>query len=74
MKWLPEKFREPQADFFKKRGISWHISVVIRTNANANELESSDEEDLSPITESNTQTNRYLHTIFVHVFGRMRTG
>ena len=69
MKWLLEKFREPQSDFFEKRGISWHITVVIRTNANANELESSDEEDLSPITESNTQTNRYLHTIFVHVFG-----
>ena len=68
MKWLPEKFREPQSDFFGKRGISWHITVVIRTNTNANELESSDEEDHSPITESNTQTNRYLHTIFVHVF------
>ena len=68
MKWLLEKFREPQSDFFGKRGISWHITVVIRTNTNANELESGDEEDHSPITESNTQTNRYLHIIFVHFF------
>ena len=30
MKWLPQKYRETQADWFGKRGVSWHISVVVR--------------------------------------------
>ena len=30
MKFVPRKFRESQADWFGKRGISWHISVAIR--------------------------------------------
>ncbi|XP_028519078.1 uncharacterized protein LOC114576513 [Exaiptasia diaphana] len=32
MKFLPQKYRETQTDWFGKRGISWHISVVIRKN------------------------------------------
>ena len=30
MKFLPQLFRESQQDWFAKRGISWHISVVYR--------------------------------------------
>ena len=30
MKFLPQKYRESQSDWFAKRGISWHISVVAR--------------------------------------------
>ncbi|XP_068721563.1 uncharacterized protein [Montipora capricornis] len=30
MKFLPQKYRETQAYWFGKRGISWHVSVVIR--------------------------------------------
>lgn len=30
MKFLPLKYREAQSDWFGKRGISWHISVVTR--------------------------------------------
>jgi hypothetical protein len=30
MKFLPQKYRESQSDWFGKRGISWHISVAVR--------------------------------------------
>jgi len=29
MKYLPRKFRESQCDWFAKRGIPWHITVVL---------------------------------------------
>jgi len=29
MKFLPRKFRESQCDWFTKRGIPWHITVVL---------------------------------------------
>jgi hypothetical protein len=34
MKFLPTKSREPQSDFFGKRGISWHVTVVMKNEAN----------------------------------------
>ena len=30
MKFIPRKYRESQADWFGKQGISWHVSVAIR--------------------------------------------
>lgn len=33
MKFLSRKYRESQSDWFSKRGISWHLSVAIRKNA-----------------------------------------
>ena len=39
MKFLPMQFREAQNDFFGKRGLSWHITVVLRRSA-AGQLES----------------------------------
>lgn len=38
MKFLPRKFRESQADWFGKRGISWHITVATRRTL-SNEFE-----------------------------------
>ena len=38
MKYLPQKYRETEADWFGKRGISWHIGVVVR-RATGGELE-----------------------------------
>ena len=32
MKFLPQKYRETQTDWFEKRGISWYISVAVRRN------------------------------------------
>ena len=32
MKFLPQKYRETQTDWFGKRGISRHISVAVRRN------------------------------------------
>ena len=29
MKWLPQRYRETQADWFGKKGISWHVSVAV---------------------------------------------
>ena len=33
MKFIPGKYRESQADWFGKRGISWHVTVVMRRHA-----------------------------------------
>ena len=29
-RWLPTKYREDQTNFFGKRGVTWHITVVSR--------------------------------------------
>lgn len=34
MKFLPEKYRETQADWFGKRAVSWQISVAVIETAN----------------------------------------
>jgi hypothetical protein len=39
MKFLPQKYRESQSDWFAKRGISWHISVVARKVENVMETQ-----------------------------------
>ena len=40
MKFMPRKFREPQSDWFAKRGLPWHITVAIRRSEECEQLES----------------------------------
>ena len=39
------KYREAQTDFFGKRGISWHITVVSRKKKQTNDMNFTDESD-----------------------------
>ena len=39
MKFLQIRYREKQADWFGKRGLSWHISTVITKNASTGKVE-----------------------------------
>ena len=39
MKFLPLKYRENMSEFFGKRGLSWHVSAVVTTNAGKYEVE-----------------------------------
>lgn len=36
IRWIPAKYREAQTDFFGKRGITWHITVVTRKKRQIN--------------------------------------
>ena len=64
IKWLPEKYREGQSSFFGKRGLSWHISVVVRVNEQAiSNPETNAVQDASVEDE-----NAYSYLIIVHVF------
>ena len=38
MKWLPKRYCKAQADWFGKKGLSWHVSACI-TRAESQELE-----------------------------------
>ncbi|CAF4596822.1 unnamed protein product, partial [Didymodactylos carnosus] len=76
MKWLPTKYREPQSDFFGKRGISWHISVVTKKhniNAVDQEGQKSDGETGDTLDDNtadgiSNNFSQYQHKVFVHVF------
>ena len=64
MKWLPEKYREGQSNFFGKRGPSWHIGVVVRKNEHPI-LNTDDTIDEDTSTEDE---NAYGYLIIVHGF------
>ena len=36
MKFIPRKYRESQRDWFRKRGIPWHVSVAMRKESTSN--------------------------------------
>ncbi|CAF3693675.1 unnamed protein product [Rotaria sp. Silwood1] len=52
MKFLPVKSREPQSEFFGKRGISWHITVLMTGKANAKDEYNTFDEDTDVLDDS----------------------
>ncbi|CAF1277391.1 unnamed protein product [Rotaria sordida] len=81
MKWIPAKYREPQSNFFGKRGVTWHITVVSRKKKqepnNIDMITDIQEQDSNTITEleedfieseeEKTNLNDFEHTVFIHV-------
>lgn len=63
MKFLPVQYREAQKDFFGKRGLSWHVTVVLRKNASG-QLES---QSFIHILESGLQDSQTVVPIMAHV-------
>ena len=64
MKWLPEKYREDQSEFFGKQGLSWHISVIVRKNTQWASVNDQSESENKFVEDE----NGHLHLIIVHVF------
>lgn len=62
MKFLPQMYRESQTDWFGKRGISWHISVVYRRVLG--ELQS---QGFIHVVQSSNQGSSAVVTIMQHV-------
>ena len=61
MKWLPIEFREAQRDFFRKRGLPWHITYAIRLRSSSS----------SALSTSNSRLF-FEHRAFRHVFDNVK--
>lgn len=68
MKFLPHQYRESQSDWFGKKGISWHISVVFRKSNG--QLES---QGFIHIIESCSQDSAAIVLIMQHVLKTLET-
>lgn len=68
MKFIPQRFRESQSDWFGKRGISWHISVVVRRISGC--LQS---QTFVHILESSNQGSASVILIIEHVLRTLKT-
>lgn len=68
MKFLPQRYRESQTDWFGKRGVSWHISVVYRRVLG--ELQS---QGFIHIVQSCNQDSAAVITIMQHVLDTLAT-
>ncbi|XP_078365981.1 uncharacterized protein LOC144650200 [Oculina patagonica] len=67
MKFLPQKYRESQSDWFGKRGISWHISVAFR-RVNG-ELQS---QGFINVIQSSNQESSTVVVILQHVINTLK--
>lgn len=67
MKFIPRKYREGQSDWYGKRGISWHITVVLRSVND--QLESL---TFVHITESGQQDSHTVTAIMQHVVSEVK--
>ena len=61
MKFLPVKSREPQSEFFGKRGISWHITVVMKNDVRVEDENNTFDKD-SNVLDDSQQINEYEMT------------
>lgn len=67
MKFLPRKYRESQSDWFGKRGISWHVSVVVRRQND--QLES---QGFVHLIQNCTQGSSAVVSIMAHVLESLK--
>ena len=67
MKFLPAHYREKQAEFFRKRGISWHLTVC--QSKQGGELVA---QTLVRIIESGLQDSHTVVTVMEHVLKRLK--
>ena len=67
MKFLPQKYRESQTDWFAKRGISWHISVVARKHYGKLQSQS-----FVPIVENCNQGSSVVIRIMEHILPTLK--
>ena len=67
MKFLPRKYRETQADWFAKRGMSWHISVVMRKDNGKLQ-----QQTLVHIVENNNQESETVVEIVKHCLKKIK--
>ena len=67
MKFLPQKYRESQSDWFGKRGISWHISVAVRKKHNVLQSQS-----FVHVAENSDQDSFLVVRIIEHVLRTLK--
>jgi hypothetical protein len=67
MKWLPTWYREPQREFFGKRGLSWHITYAIRLKPSPCSASSSGQS-----SSVGTDMRVFEHRTFCHVFDNVK--
>lgn len=67
MKWLPTWYREPQREFFGKRGLPWHITYAIRIKPSACSASSS-----CSNSSAGLDMRVFEHRTFCHVFDNVK--